>query len=95
MPVMSVGQVAEILTMLILGVTLKTLGWRKTMIVGILGHAARFGVYALLPAERDSDCDRTDSSWDLLRVFLRDRLYLRGRVLPEGCAGERARIVLT
>ena len=49
MPVMSVGQIAEILTMLILGVTLKKLGWRTTMIVGILGHAARFAVYALLP----------------------------------------------
>ena len=49
MPVMSIGQVAEILTMLILGITLKTLGWRATMIVGILGHAARFAVFALLP----------------------------------------------
>jgi len=49
MPVMSVGQVAEILTMFILGATLKRLGWKITMIVGILGHAARFGAYALLP----------------------------------------------
>lgn len=49
MPVMSVGQVAEILTMFILGFTLKTLGWRATMIVGILGHAARFAVYAFFP----------------------------------------------
>ncbi len=49
MPVMSVGQIAEILTMLILGATLKKLGWRATMIVGILGHAARFAVYAYLP----------------------------------------------
>jgi len=49
MPVMSVGQVAEILTMLVLGVTLKNLGWRTTMIVGILGHALRFLVYALFP----------------------------------------------
>ena len=49
MPVMSIGQVAEILTMLILGVTLKKLGWRTTMIVGILGHAARFAVFAFLP----------------------------------------------
>ncbi len=48
-PVMSIGQVAEILTMAILGVTLKTLGWRATMIVGILGHAARFAVFAFLP----------------------------------------------
>jgi nucleoside transporter len=49
MPVMSIGQVAEILTMFILGATLKALGWRATMIVGILGHAARFAVYAFMP----------------------------------------------
>jgi len=49
MPVMTIGQVAEILTMLVLGVTLKKLGWRMTMIIGILGHAARFAVYAFFP----------------------------------------------
>lgn len=49
MPVMSVGQIAEILTMFILGATLKRLGWRVTMVIGILGHAARFGVYAFWP----------------------------------------------
>jgi hypothetical protein len=49
MPVMSIGQVAEILTMFVLGATLKALGWRTTMIVGILGHAARFAVYAFMP----------------------------------------------
>ncbi|MFO1065498.1 MAG: MFS transporter [Pirellulales bacterium] len=49
MPVMSVGQLAEILTMFVLGVTLKNLGWRTTMIVGILGYAARFAVYAFFP----------------------------------------------
>jgi nucleoside transporter len=53
MPVMSIGQIAEILTMLILGVTLKKLGWRTTMIVGILGHAARFAVFAFLPQHRE------------------------------------------
>jgi MFS family permease len=49
MPVMSIGQVAEILTMFILGATLKRFGWKATMIVGILGHAARFAVFAYLP----------------------------------------------
>jgi MFS family permease len=49
MPVMSIGQVAEILTMLVLGATLKRLGWRLTMVIGILGHAARFAVYAFWP----------------------------------------------
>jgi MFS family permease len=49
MPVMSIGQVAEILTMFILGATLKRFGWKATMIVGILGHAARFAVFAYMP----------------------------------------------
>lgn len=49
MPVMSLGQIAEIGTMVILGYVLKNLGWKKTMILGILGHAARFGVYAFFP----------------------------------------------
>jgi nucleoside transporter len=49
MPVMSIGQIAEIGTMAILGYALKQLGWRKTMIFGILGHVARFTVFALYP----------------------------------------------
>jgi len=49
MPVMSIGQIAEILTMLVLGAALKRMGWRTTMIVGIMGHAARFAVFAFLP----------------------------------------------
>jgi MFS family permease len=53
MPVMSVGQIAEILTMFVLGVTLKKLGWRTTMVVGILGHAARFAVYAFFPQHKE------------------------------------------
>ncbi len=53
MPVMSIGQIAEILTMLVLGATLKALGWRTTMIIGILGHAARFAVYAFFPQYRE------------------------------------------
>ena len=50
MPVMSLGQVAEMVTMFILGATLKRLGWRWTMVIGILGHAARFTVYAFWPS---------------------------------------------
>jgi len=49
MPVMSIGQVAEIATMAVLGGVLARLGWKTTMILGILGHAARFAVFALLP----------------------------------------------
>jgi nucleoside transporter len=53
MPVMSIGQVAEILTMLVLGAALKKLGWRTTMIFGILGHAARFAVFAFFPDHKE------------------------------------------
>ncbi len=53
MPIMSVGQIAEILTMAVLAATLKRLGWRWTMVIGILGHAARFGVYAFFPQHKE------------------------------------------
>jgi len=48
-PVMSIGQVAEIGTMAVLGFFLKTLGWRTTMFIGIMGHAVRFAVFAFFP----------------------------------------------
>src|SRR5262249_17460380 len=50
-PVMKIGQVAEIVTMVFLGLVLKKLGWRTTMVFGILGHAARFAVFAYYPEE--------------------------------------------
>jgi MFS family permease len=50
-PVMKIGQIAEILTMLFLGYVLKRFGWRTTMIVGVLGHAARFAVFAFWPEQ--------------------------------------------
>ncbi|MCY2945284.1 MAG: nucleoside permease [Planctomycetota bacterium] len=49
MPVMSIGQIAEIVTMVFLGLTLKKLGWKWTMVVGVMGHALRFAVYSLYP----------------------------------------------
>ncbi len=49
MPVMSLGQVAEIGTMAVLGYVLKSLGWRTTMTIGVLGHTARFAVFAYFP----------------------------------------------
>lgn len=48
-PAMTVGQMAEIGTMAFLGLVLKNLGWRYTMILGILGHTARFAVFAFVP----------------------------------------------
>lgn len=49
MPVMSIGQIAEILTMAVLGMVLSRLGWKTTLILGVLGHAARFAVFAFIP----------------------------------------------
>jgi nucleoside transporter len=48
MPAMKVSQLAEIGTMAFLGYFLTRLGWRTTMILGILGHTARFAVFAWL-----------------------------------------------
>jgi len=50
MPVMSIGQIAEIGTMALLGAVLKSLGWRTTMTLGVLGHALRFAVFAFAPS---------------------------------------------
>ena len=49
MLVQSLGQVAEIITMFVLGFVLVRLGWKWTMIVGIFGHAARFLAFAFFP----------------------------------------------
>jgi hypothetical protein len=47
--VTSIGQFAEIFTMMILGSFLKKMGWRFTFIIGILGHAVRFAIFAYFP----------------------------------------------
>ncbi|AGA30617.1 MFS transporter [Singulisphaera acidiphila] len=46
-PAMSIGQVMEVVAMAMLGTLIKKLGWRKTLIFGILSQAIRFGVYAM------------------------------------------------
>ena len=38
-----------IVTMLFLGYVFKQFGWRMTMTLGVLGHAARFAVFAFFP----------------------------------------------
>ena len=60
MVVSSIGQVAEIVTMLILGTVLKKLGWKTTLIIGIFGHAARFGVFAFFGTP--------DSAWLIIAI---------------------------
>lgn len=47
MPIMSIGQIAEIGTMAVLGYALKRFGWRVVMTVGIAAQAARFAIYAI------------------------------------------------
>src|SRR5258706_3353000 len=60
MIVMSLGQVAEILTMVVLGKVLLRLGWKWTMLVGILGHVARFAIFAFFP----------DAKWLIVAIQL-------------------------
>lgn len=49
MPIMSVGQVAEIATMSALGFFLARFGWRTTLIVGGVGQVIKFGLFAFWP----------------------------------------------
>lgn len=46
-PAMSIGQVMEVITMVFLGRIIARLGWRNTLILGVLAQTVRFGVYAL------------------------------------------------
>ncbi len=46
-PAMSIGQAMEVVAMAFLGRIIRRLGWRKTLILGVLAQATRFGVYAL------------------------------------------------
>ena len=50
MPMMSLGQIAEIGTMSALGFILVRFGWKTTMIVGGLGQVIKFGIFAWWPS---------------------------------------------
>lgn len=52
MAITTIGQVAEILAMVILGKVLVRLGWKWTMIIGILGHALRFATFSFFGQEQ-------------------------------------------
>ena len=78
MPIMSIGQVAEILAMAILAVTLKKLGWRTTMVIGILGACGALRRFRLFPAMDDADHSGLHFARHLLRVLFRHGLYFRG-----------------
>ena len=49
MPIMSIGQLAEIASMFLIGKVLAKLGWKWTLILGISGQVARFAIFAFLP----------------------------------------------
>ena len=90
MPVMSIGQIAEILTMAVLGVTLKRLGWRTTMICrDSRPRGALRGVRLLSRSQQWLVILINVRARHRLRVLLRDGLHLRRRVLPEGRARQR------
>ena len=72
------------------GFFLKRLGWRTTMIIGILGHVVRFGIYSIgtpRPALAGHPQQRRPRL--RLRVLLRDGLHLRRRELPQGRPHQR------
>ncbi len=78
-PAMSIGQVAEIATMAWLGFFLKRLGWRTTMILGLLGHVIRFGIYSIgYPQLALAGHPQQRRPRLRLCVLLRHGLYLRG-----------------
>ena len=58
MVVTTIGQVAEIAAMVILGRVLIKLGWKWTMVIGILGHAMRFATFAFF----------ADSQWLIIAI---------------------------
>jgi MFS family permease len=48
MPIMGISQFSEIFVTFLLGLILVRLGWKATMVLGILAHAARFAAYSFL-----------------------------------------------
>ncbi len=49
MPIMSIGQLAEIASMFWIGTVLCRLGWKWTLILGISGQVVRFALFAFVP----------------------------------------------
>jgi len=47
MPIMSLGQISEIVALFALGACLKWLGWRRLLAVGILANVVRYGLYVI------------------------------------------------
>ena len=74
---MSIGQVAEILTMIVLGTVLKKLGWRVTMMVGVLGLRIAFRRFCVVPRIDVFDRSHQSRARHLLRVLLRDGVHFR------------------
>ena len=76
-PVMSIGQITVILTMLILGKVLTRLGWKATMVLGILGVPRALCRLRVFSSVSVADHPDPGDSRHLLCLLLRDCLYLR------------------
>lgn len=50
MPIMSIGQLAEIASMFLIGGVLTRLGWKWTLVIGLSGQVARFALFAFFPS---------------------------------------------
>lgn len=50
MPIMSIGQLAEIASMFFIGGVLARLGWKWTLVIGLSGQVARFALFAFFPS---------------------------------------------
>lgn len=46
-PVLGIGQASEVVFLLVLGFFLKRVGYKAVLILGCLGYAARFGIFAI------------------------------------------------
>jgi len=89
-PVMKIGQIAEILTMLILGYVLKSLGLAHERWSSACWATGRgFNRVRVLPRAVGRGHGQCAARY-LLRVLLRYRVHLRGRVLPQGTCASSA-----
>ena len=93
MPVMSVGQVAEFVTMLVLGVALKKLGWRWTMVVGVLGACRKIRGLRLFPSVPGTHHSHSGTPRRMLRLLFCHGLHFCRRLFSQGRPGQRPGVV--
>jgi predicted MFS family arabinose efflux permease len=90
MVVLSLGQVAEILTMFLLGRVLARAGLEDHHDRRRAGPRRALRGLRLLRRQHPGDRGRAAAARDLLRLLLRHRVHLRGRGVPQGRPLQRA-----